>query len=64
MSYRETPFFSRIVPRGLSVAEVPYTALHNAAHLHSDHEPLGRRREEEGKVFYVAFNSLDHIATR
>ena len=29
-------FSSRIVPSGLSVAEVPYTVLHNAARLYSE----------------------------
>ena len=38
----EIPFFLRIVPRGLSIAEGPTTALHNAAHLYSDQAtPLG-----------------------
>ena len=30
----EIPFSSLIVPRGLSFAEGPYTALHNVAHLY------------------------------
>ena len=32
----ETPFSSQIVPRGLSFAEVPYTAIHKAPHAYSD----------------------------
>ena len=32
-NWEEIPFSSRIVPKGLSAAEGPYTALHNAAHL-------------------------------
>ena len=39
---KEIPFSSQIVPRGLSVAERPWTVLHNASHLYSDQaDPLG-----------------------
>ena len=38
----EIPYSSRIVPRGLSVADGPEAILHNAAHLYSDQaNPLG-----------------------
>ena len=30
---KEIPYSSRLVPRGLSVAERPQTVFHNAAHL-------------------------------
>ena len=37
-----SPFSSRIVPRGLSVAEGPWTALNNARHLYSDQANMWR----------------------
>ena len=39
-NWEEIPFSSRLVLRGLSVAEGPLTALYNAAHLYSDHARL------------------------
>ena len=64
MSYRvgletkhreETPFFSRIVPRGLSVAEAQYTALHNATHFYSDQDPwvAAVKNKKVSKTAYV-----------
>ena len=37
---KEIAFSSRIVPWGISVAEEPYTALNNAAHVYSDQANL------------------------
>ena len=46
----EIPYSSRIVPRGLSVAGGPQTALHNATHLYSDQANLLEWMQRESRT--------------
>ena len=42
-NHEEIPFSSSINPRGLSVAGVPWTVLHNSARLCRDQGPVARK---------------------